>query len=600
MKGTLILAWLNTAKELYGVEVVHRAMESVGWSKDRLIKPTEDIQDKYPLDIVARVAQEKNLPLSQVWVSIGKKNIYSFFNIYPSFFKKQNLYSFLKSMDDVHKIITQKMPGASPPRLIMEVVSLREATLLYQSKRGMFDYFKGLLLGAAEYYKEKLEVEELSKTTDTIKIKLTFETSIIDKKKYHINNILSLGFIKSLQVKVALLSVLIGSPISVIASSIIPSNITLLTTPLIFGLSTLAASYILLMPMKEIHTTISNLKGKNYFTTTKVTTKDDLERINDSLLAFKEEVVKDFLSFKAITDEMDSFGQSFSKISNDMSNTSSEIASVVEQVAMGATNQAEETEHSVSILNSNIASLREVVDKENMSKDLLEDVVVQIDTNYSEVITTTNNLQGIISQFSVLRDNGNQLEHRAKDISSIIATVTSIAEQTNLLALNASIEAARAGEHGRGFSVVAEEIRKLAEGSKTAVESIDINIKSFIRSISDIVKEIDNQFNILKEESNKLNNVASTTYQSTNSIKSVTDTIIDMIDQLTKETNSISKIYEKIEGLAAIAEENSASSQEVSANVTQYSQKIIDMSQNIKEFKKLTEQFKQDLDTYMM
>jgi len=148
--------------------------------------------------------------------------------------------------------------------------------------------------------------------------------------------------------------------------------------------------------------------------------------------------------------------------------------------------------------------------------------------------------------------------------------------------------------------VYMEEIRKLAEESKKAASSITDDLNSFTISITEIVQDIENQFTILKDESTKLEKVADSNYQSTQSIRSVTDIIIKMIDQLTLETNSISTIYQKIENLAAIAEENSASSQEVSANVTQYTHKIMDMSTNIKEFKKLTEQFKEDLDTYQI
>lgn len=593
-------AWMNTAKELYGSEVVEKQMKLCGWDKTQIIKPSEDIQEDIPLKIISGIAKEIGLNVSDVWKAIGKKNVMSFFNIYPSFFKQQNLYSFLSSMDDIHTIITSKMPGSRPPRLIMETVSINEATLKYISKREMFDYLYGLLLGAADFFNEKLEISTINQGSDTITLKLKFEQPIVSKKNFPLNKILSLGFIKSSELKTAILTSAISAIIITILYPMVPETFKIVSTIPVVLASAFLSAKLINMPLNNIMKTINEISEKKYYLKTEIKTKDQFEQLNYLINQYKKSLTNDLIAFKGITDEMDSFGETFTKISAEMNETSSEISLVVEQVASGAMNQAEETESSVSILSQNIDSLREIVEKENESKELLESVVSEINQGYKDVKETTENLQSIISQFSQLKESADSLETKSKDINEVVETVTSIAEQTNLLALNASIEAARAGEHGRGFSVVAEEIRKLAEGSKHAASSISEDLNAFTLSISQIVKDIENQFNILKMESSKLEKVADSNYQSTLSIRSVTDTIISMINQLNTETDSITSIYGKIESLAAIAEENSASSQEVSANVTQYTSKIKDMSISITEFKKLTEQFKGDLDSYQI
>jgi methyl-accepting chemotaxis protein len=83
--------------------------------------------------------------------------------------------------------------------------------------------------------------------------------------------------------------------------------------------------------------------------------------------------------------------------------------------------------------------------------------------------------------FKIVEDTINELKHKSDAISNIIETISMIAEQTNLLALNATIEAARAGEAGRGFAVVADEVRKLAEQSTNSakeIESIIIDVQN--------------------------------------------------------------------------------------------------------------------------
>lgn len=156
-----------------------------------------------------------------------------------------------------------------------------------------------------------------------------------------------------------------------------------------------------------------------------------------------------------------------------------------------------------------------------------------------------------------------------------------MADQTNLLALNAAIEAARAGEYGRGFAVVAEEIRKLAENSKSDVESINQNLVMFTGKVSELVENIAAKFIQLDESNKMLVEVLNGNRVTTDQIAAVSQTIASLIAKLSKEAEQLSSVYENIHSLAGIAQENSASSEEMSANVSEYSDRIKDLSQHI-------------------
>ena len=213
---------------------------------------------------------------------------------------------------------------------------------------------------------------------------------------------------------------------------------------------------------------------------------------------------------------------------------------------------------------------------------------------------TAESLSHVLHSFAGVKSQGLSLQDRANDVRAIVDTVEQIAEQTNLLALNASIEASRAGEYGQGFTVVAQEIRKLAEGSKTAVRTINTNLESFITDIDSFVVDISNQYNVLEAESNTLKEVAHVNSDSVVSIRKVSELLIELTEELTDETDNINKISHSIESLAAIAEENSASSQEVSDNVKSYTEEIRNMTKNIEEFKKLSMEFSKDLEKYVI
>ncbi len=106
---------------------------------------------------------------------------------------------------------------------------------------------------------------------------------------------------------------------------------------------------------------------------------------------------------------------------------------------------------------------------------------------------TANSMMTIASSMEETSSRSQEVITQSNDIKSVVVIIGDIAEQTNLLALNAAIEAARAGEHGRGFAVVADEVRQLAERTQKSLSEINANISVLTQSIMDIGSSIDAQ-----------------------------------------------------------------------------------------------------------
>jgi len=164
--------------------------------------------------------------------------------------------------------------------------------------------------------------------------------------------------------------------------------------------------------------------------------------------------------------------------------------------------------------------------------------------------------------------------------------------------LNASIEAARAGEAGRGFAVVAEEVRKLSEETNHAVQQINSSLTSFVSSVGDVVEGIETQYSVLETENANLTGAVQTSSQSNENLKGVSSLMIKTSQELQLEADNISSLFDNIQNLAAIAEENSAATEEASSNVAVYVDQIGELTDQISVFDLMIKNFQEDLSKY--
>jgi len=351
-------------------------------------------------------------------------------------------------------------------------------------------------------------------------------------------------------------------------------------------------------PVKVLTNEMDRLNNLDFTNKMLIKTGDSFENIIGTVNEMKEKLSKDLIFLKGGTDDMYSFTVTFSEIAAKMDHLSDGISSLVLEVANGAVHQAEETEKSVYILNENIENLKDIASEQTEKKKNLEDAVLHIEKSYDNTSQVAGMIVDVRNSFSNVNKEGEELSHHVQDIMEIITTVASVAEQTNLLALNAAIEAARAGEAGKGFAVVADEIRKLAENSSSAVKMIKNNLVMFTGRVSSLVELIKAQFNQLETSKKMLEEVLVGNKESTQQISTVSQSISVLIARLSSEAENLSKIYENIHSLAAIAEENSASSEEMSANVSEYSERIKDFTHHIQMLEGLTTLYKSDLNKY--
>ena len=164
----------------------------------------------------------------------------------------------------------------------------------------------------------------------------------------------------------------------------------------------------------------------------------------------------------------------------------------------------------------------------------------------------------------------------AMEIQNMVDLISDIASQTNLLSLNASIEAARAGEQGRGFAIVADEVRKLAEQSRQSADQIEEIVRKLIENSNNSVEAMNVVMDEIRVQHDKLNQTKDVFGHLKLEISNVSNAVDGITTEMTVIDQAKNRVYDNLENLSAISEENAAATQETSATMEELSELVND------------------------
>ncbi|MFJ7976533.1 methyl-accepting chemotaxis protein [Peribacillus sp. NPDC096379] len=297
----------------------------------------------------------------------------------------------------------------------------------------------------------------------------------------------------------------------------------------------------------------------------------------------------------SITSQSEELTQS----ANEVNAGSQQIATTMQELAAGTESEARTASELANIMGLFSTSVQEA----NSNGELIQKAsneVFQMTSEGSQLMESSNKQMAKIDQIvqdAVHKVQG--LDVKSQEISNLVSIIQEIAAQTNLLALNAAIEAARAGEHGRGFAVVADEVRKLAEQVSSSVADITDIVAGIQYESSLVTTSLQDGYNEVKQGTTQIKttretfaSISSAVTEMVNSIKTVSENLSSISSNSEIMNGSISEIAAISEETAAGVEQTSASSQQISSSMEEVTNSSDDLAKLAEKLNRLVRQFK--------
>lgn len=323
---------------------------------------------------------------------------------------------------------------------------------------------------------------------------------------------------------------------------------------------------------------IQYAKGNFQSAVTGKKSNDEIGVLMESSQVLKEKMSGMIAEVSQASNRVASQSEELSGAASEVMTGTEQIAVTMGEVASSADEQANKLSDLSLTIHEFVSTIEETSEKGKFVRDSSVEVL-GLTTNGQHLMDTSNQQMKRINEI-VEEATGkvNQLHDQGKEISKLVFLIQDVADQTKLLALNAAIEAARAGEQGKGFSVVAEEVRKLAEQTSLSVKDITSIVQNLQSETKNVVESLQEGYQEVEQGTIQINETSETFTKITSSVTEMVNQIngiSESLQSITRESQQVNTIFEEI---AQISEESVSGVEETAATTQQLSSSMEDVS----------------------
>ncbi|MGX4668266.1 methyl-accepting chemotaxis protein [Cerasibacillus sp. JNUCC 74] len=360
----------------------------------------------------------------------------------------------------------------------------------------------------------------------------------------------------------------------------------------IFVIISLLIVKAIVKPIKQIQRLMAEVEhGK--LTTGEYQADDELGQLFKSYNSMIKAIEDIIWSTQEASENVVSSSEQLTASAQQNTQASEHIASTIQELAAGSMNQLNNIEETASTLNTMITSFEKIANNATVISDNAKESANMSVQGKESIEEVTKQMKIINHNVIGLGKTIKNLSQSLSEIGTINKAITDIAGQTNLLSLNAAIEAARAGVHGEGFSVVAEEVRKLAEQSSQSAEQITRLIETIQSDTNETVESMDST----KQVVNLGTSVVHDAGQIFEKIEYAISDIVNQFSHISEDINSlssgVSKVQQSVEGIKSVAEQAADRTQNVSAATEEQLASMEEIETSSENLAKISEDLQQ-------